>query len=300
MSSRLYTATLLFAGIHTIVAPAFAQRIGVYLDPTGDLSSWCNTIPSFQIYVVFHGDPTQYGGGEYKQVRFAVSPPPCASVVADAWVLGLGNVDPSVLLSGVTVPLGSCRSDEAVVARIAVLALGPHTECCALRVVPDSGAPSGMIEFTRCDDEIVRLFEGTVAGNLGDPGQPCTPGTWTLPSNPYPPDGATGVALDTDVAAIVHWPPMVLGCPALYGEMIRVFFGTDPNPPEIGAELLATVAFNPGPLQSNTKYYWKIVYINTLGSGSQLPGEPAVWSFTTTETVATQSSTWGAVKAMYR
>ena len=290
----------MLATFQAFAGAASAQRIGVYRGAAGNLSDWCGPpIPDYY-YVIYEGDPAQYGGGEYKQVRFAVSPPPCTHDFAEAWVLGLGNVDPSVLQSGVTVALESCRSDRVVVARMAIFVLEEDPGCCPLRVVPDSGIPSGMIEFTRCDDEVVRLFEGTIGGNIGNPGTPCTGGTWTLPSNPYPRDGAVDVALDTDVAAIVHWPPIVLGCFPLFGEMVRVFFGTDPNPPEISVDLFATVAFNPGPLQPNTTYYWKIIYQNTLGSGSQLPGEPAIWSFTTTGAVATKSSTWGAVKAMYR
>ena len=59
-----------------------------------------------------------------------------------------------------------------------------------------------------------------------------------------------------------------------------VYFGTTPSPPYWG-HVAATPVW-PGSLIPNTKYYWRVVAVNALGSSSS-----DVWSFTTNATVYT-------------
>ncbi len=307
MAVALTTVLILLSSI-----PLRAQQIGVYAGQQPDLNSWCNfpTPPpppqSAQIAVIFSGDPNQFGGGEYKDVRFAVEFPPCFPyLVVGAGVLGHGSVPINQLANGFTVSLGSCRSDDVVVASISYLVFPgmqrPNT-CCMIRVIPDPTAPSGMIEFTRCDDEKVYLFGGTVAGNIGTSfaGECGTLPAGTPPSNPYPADGATQVSMDTDVGFLAHWPSMGLGCFLLFGEDLQIFFGTNPNPPQIPTVdwLDERFGFDPGSLQPATTYYWRVRYTNTLGGLT--PIDSPIWSFTTEQPLATEKKTWGAVKAMYR
>ena len=67
-----------------------------------------------------------------------------------------------------------------------------------------------------------------------------------------------------------------------------VFFGTTPNPPQVAYDVESP--YPVGPLEPGTKYYWRIAD----------PGAGPVWSFTTTNSVSVRSSTWGAIKALYR
>lgn len=58
-----------------------------------------------------------------------------------------------------------------------------------------------------------------------------------------------------------------------------VFFGTE-NPPALVATAIADTFYNPGTLNYNTTYYWKIVAHDDHGNSTE--GE--IWSFTTKET----------------
>lgn len=88
------------------------------------------------------------------------------------------------------------------------------------------------------------------------------------PSNPSPSDGATNVPIDTDLS----W-----SCSDPDGDALKydIYFG-DTNPPPLVKSDYTSTTYDPGILEYNTKYYWKIVakdgYAETEGD---------VWSFTT-------------------
>jgi hypothetical protein len=275
---------------------ARAQQIGAFAADGYAVNSWCN-LPtgSGSFYIVYNGGP--YANGDYKTVRFAVSLPSAPELfILGAWVMGPGDVPVSTLQAGVTVQLGSCRADAVTVARVDYFLPIHPAGCSLVKVVPDPSAPSGKIEFTRCDDELVYLNEGTIAGNIGSSSS-CSAQPANPPSNPVPADGATIVNPDADLSALLHWPSIVLGCFQLYGDGVRVFFGTDPNPPLYKSE--ATFPGFPldvGTLQPGTTYYWRVTYLNSLGPSGLSP----TWRFTTAGPLATEPSTWGRVKALYR
>ncbi|UCE47670.1 MAG: hypothetical protein JSW47_18980 [Phycisphaerales bacterium] len=89
-----------------------------------------------------------------------------------------------------------------------------------------------------------------------------------LPSralNPSPPDGAVQVEIDT----ILSWDP---GPNAVLHD---VYFGTEDPPPFVSTQ--AMTLFDPGRMNSNTVYYWRIDEVD--GEGNKTAG--AVWEFTT-------------------
>jgi hypothetical protein len=96
-----------------------------------------------------------------------------------------------------------------------------------------------------------------------------------------PADGATNVPLLTSLS----WTS---GYSCYLSGSTLVFFGTTPSPPQVAYDV--TSPYIVGPLQPGTKYYWKVAD----------PGAGPVWSFTTTNSVATTPSTWGSIKALYR
>lgn len=84
-------------------------------------------------------------------------------------------------------------------------------------------------------------------------------------SNPNPSNGATGVSISTSLS----WSS-VPGATSY-----DVYFGTSSNPPfKVNT---TSTSYNPGTLNEDTIYYWKIVPKNSCGSASGCP----VWNFTT-------------------
>jgi hypothetical protein len=83
-------------------------------------------------------------------------------------------------------------------------------------------------------------------------------------SNPNPPDGAIGVSRTADLSWIA-------------GENAtshNVYFGTSNPPPFVGNQ--TTTIFDPGTMDYNTTYYWRIDEVNPGGITTG-----TVWSFTT-------------------
>jgi hypothetical protein len=113
---------------------------------------------------------------------------------------------------------------------------------------------------------------GGVSGNVlidhvtGPDIIPVLPATAT---NPDPADQDGYIPLSVDL----YWDPIVWGgIPDGY----RVYFGTAPVPVNLiydGTDELC----DPGPLQLNTTYYWKVIPYNSVGDAADCP----VWSFST-------------------
>jgi len=86
-----------------------------------------------------------------------------------------------------------------------------------------------------------------------------------IPSDPFPYDGETDVPID---GVILYWDE---------GNPWRdVYFGKS-NPPPLVAEDIVDRHYDPGLMDVNTTYYWKVVGIN--GGGATYPGP--IWDFTT-------------------
>jgi hypothetical protein len=83
-------------------------------------------------------------------------------------------------------------------------------------------------------------------------------------SNPFPADNETGVKVNT----ILGWRA------GAHSVSHHVYFGTTQTPDSMTYQ--STTAFNPGELESNTTYYWRIDEEN--GSGKT---EGKLWNFTT-------------------
>jgi len=89
------------------------------------------------------------------------------------------------------------------------------------------------------------------------------------PSNPDPPDNAANLPTIT----LLHWSCSDPENDPLWYE---VYFGTT-NPPGILGTFVTDTTYNPGPLEYNTTYYWKIVAYDDHGNMTEGP----VWTFTT-------------------
>ncbi len=89
------------------------------------------------------------------------------------------------------------------------------------------------------------------------------------PSNPYPEDNATNISTDVTLT----WD-----CSDPDGDAITydIYFGDSSPPPQVEKNISQN-SYNPGKLQSNTTYYWRIVALDNHGHASY--GE--IWKFTT-------------------
>jgi hypothetical protein len=85
------------------------------------------------------------------------------------------------------------------------------------------------------------------------------------PSDPFPYDGETDVPID---GVVLDWHDC--------NPWEDVYFGKS-NPPPLVAESTRDGHYDPGLMDANTTYYWKVVGIN--GGGATYPGP--IWNFTT-------------------
>ena len=92
------------------------------------------------------------------------------------------------------------------------------------------------------------------------------------PSDPDPEDGETDVPIDKRLSWTGGDPN---GDPVTYD----VYFGTSSPPPKVKSNQTAT-SYNPGLLDFETEYFWKIVAWDSPGN---LSSSGPIWSFTTEE-----------------
>jgi hypothetical protein len=91
------------------------------------------------------------------------------------------------------------------------------------------------------------------------------------PSNPLPPDGATGESQDTDLGWTGGDPDA--GDTVTY----TVYLGTSAPPSSVACETTATTCGPPSSLSPSTPYYWQVVATDDHGEATAGP----VWDFAT-------------------
>ncbi|HXV14123.1 MAG TPA: hypothetical protein VEC56_07945 [Candidatus Krumholzibacteria bacterium] len=240
-----------------------------------------------RIYVVM--DP--YPGKS--AVQFSLPMPACSPYDVAGWTLSPGYVSQGDLASGVQVAFVGCELDDIVVMSVdLVRTRDPQAACCRIKLGPHTTLGfSSSVEAFDCggggsplpiDDYPARLSGDESCVQLPPP------------SDPFPADGATGVLLDVELGCTLHPAQYWCGPFPLGSDWVRIYLGTDANPPLVG---------NGGPfpfptemLAPATTYYWRVDYSYwSIG-----PISSPLWNFTTTAATAVETSTWGAIKALYR
>jgi len=190
--------------------------------------------------------------------------------------------------TGVLVQFGTCLTGRTLVMSMEYLRISAPTPCTM--IVP---GPHPQLGAYRTDCALAPApfqYAGLLyAGEAGCAGP-------IAASNPSPADGASGVAL----TPALNWDDAIQVCTGLLstigdnvpGTSAYLYFGTSSDPPDLGTY---TKSHTVGPLQPNTKYYWRVENSATWPYVTS-----ATWSFTTTNDVATRPTTWGAIKALYR
>ena len=187
------------------------------------------------------------------------------------------------LESGVDISFGSCLNGNVVVMQVVLVKSTAGDPCTFFSVAPHP--TYGDVTYTDCQSVRHELRHGSgIVLNSDGSCEQARP-----PHNPFPPHGGTGVSLLTNLVWSFDEPEC---CTEISGRRDVLYFGTTPDPP-IKWDVSSPEPV--GPLQAATTYYWKI-RANAYGCVAESP----VWSFTTTDKVATNSATWGAIKALYR
>jgi hypothetical protein len=184
--------------------------------------------------------------------------------------------------AGAAVGFGACIYGSVTVMEMVFVRVGTGASCVEYYLGPYQ--PYGA-EYTTCSfgpNMPLLLADGVVLNATAS----C--GSLVPISNPDPPDGQPGVELSTQLS----WRNAYYVCnaPLLTVTEGDLYFGTTPDPPHVG---WVSSPYAVGPLLPDTQYFWKI--------RNEYPYVfSPVWSFTTTNSVATKQTTWGAIKALYR
>jgi hypothetical protein len=188
--------------------------------------------------------------------------------------------------TGTTIDVPDCGTGSRVIATLVYFTTNVDS-CCPILIRPYQSSFGFDLEGTDCNGVPVMLDRRNMV--VQPPGMPGCGGP-TVPSNPWPSDGATEVS----PSPTLSWESEPTAGTNLGVFEMRLYLGTTPDPP-----LLEYYAFPPldiGPLQPATTYYWKILsYVSDFGSQMG-----PLWSFTTSAETPVQATTWGAIKALYR
>lgn len=176
---------------------------------------------------------------------------------------------------------GTCMTGSWVVAEMNFLRVGVADPC-----TPYALAPGGTFVDCALVEKTPAIANWTIALNSNG----CSQSPYR---QPFPANGAANVGSSTslswdDPQAIYCFDPIAVS-PAQAPGTGQVYFGTTTNPPY---HEQATLGHYVGSLSPGTTYYWRI--------NAETPFAGPLWSFTTAQIVATEQSTWGAIKALYR
>jgi hypothetical protein len=165
-------------------------------------------------------------------------------------------------------------------------------DCCEFQIAPHPSAASGKPELSDCALNLVAVgvFNVGFVSTTGSGDCSYSP----PPTNPSVADNATNVGLNPLLAFDINDPhacsPLSLGSISA-----ALYLGKTSDPPLLIPNDGIQSAWVTGPLDPETKYYWKVV-VNNYGYSVEGP----VWSFTTQQANAVEHKTWGAVKALYK
>jgi hypothetical protein len=280
MRSKTTTLTFLIlaASLLSFIAPTEGAQVRLATF-SGSVCGIPDSEPTFvQVYVFV----SSYSDG-LTGVRLSAPVPECVS-----GMIWLGDVPVFSATSGdsqngVEIDFGSCNTTHDFhVLTINYITSGTSQGCCIYPVLAHPQAQTGQVEFVDCSDA---TFAGEGISTYVAPLDQWPP----LVENRSPIDGSSQCAFDTKL----NWT--VDRCDCLLSTLwIHMFFGTSSDPPLV-ADGPNENQFDPGPLQPGTTYYWKIKAF----AGGSLSTTTPVWSFTTSNSVAVQPTTWGRIKGLY-
>ena len=187
--------------------------------------------------------------------------------------------------TGIWIAFGNCIDGWRHVLTINVYMEGSLEDCCPYRFLRHPEGTGEGPEVIDCQDRVLIADDN---GSFVTPGGFCPP----FVEKPQPPDGATGQPIDTKLSWSVFYCSCALG---VYWE--NLYFGTTPDPPLVAQELWH--AYDPGPLEPQTTYYWKVrAFDSDAGDAGGWRTGP-IWTFITGSALPVERSTWGRIKGLY-
>lgn len=226
----------------------------------------------------------------FRKVQFTLPNPPWGTVLAETWLY------PSVgdRINGLELDLGDCHAPQGFGVQLGSLTiLATPGPCTVWRVGNECS-----IEDCEGRTRPGRALVNVVHGPANDCGQLCRNAEcalWLPAYDLLPPDGATGVQVD----ATLQWNGTLFENSG--GNTCFVLISTDPTcgtGQSIEVDCSAN-SFAPDFLQPGNTYYWRVRRSHTFDECAGDRDTP-IQSFTTEGPLATTTTTWGRVKAMYR
>ena len=283
-ANRRYTVVAALALSFLFPTTATSAWLGLYADEAG---SGC-ILPNPPVVGLVHVWVVLKGTSGSSGAQFIVTPPNCSSYQLGGFEAAPGFLSLGDPESGIKVSLAGCQSGDFPVLRLDYIKTNETSDCCGVWTAPHPESVTGSVETLDCAFNPQAIAAKAIWFRGDDT---CAP--MPAPSDPSPADGATDVPLNVMLNCSFHDENVVFStCVPLFGDWVSVYFGTDPDPP------LATPFGQfpmPRTLAPGTTYHWRV----KRQFGPAQATSP-VWSFTTTATTAVATSTWGAVKALYR
>jgi len=279
-------AIVVTLSILAIPSQAEWEHLSLSGDVSGqDCTAYGRGVGLLPIYVVHRGTHGASGS------RFRVNFSDCLN---SPTILGFNsNYDvEGDLETGVTIDYGECMTTDHVVLTINLFLNGPADDCCDVYLLPHGNSSSRKAESVDCTMNPNDVEAGVlIVNSTSSSGCTCELHCnnmlpWV--EDPYPPDGSNGVELNSRLTWDTIDPETV---PTEH----RIYFGTNPTPPMV-LDRFNDYSYDPGPLLSNTTYYWTVGVWTYCGAS--LVGGP-VWQFTTKEGVPVETTTWGRIKSLY-
>lgn len=276
-----YRIGLVLGALLCLCSPARSQPNALLLSGGSNYYYDFIDAPSYGLLPVYVLVSSWWG---LQSVEFTAPLPDCDGLI----YLGQSAAFPQTSGSaetGVSIGFGGCRSQLFHVLTLNYFVTTVDS-CCPLDVVAHPNSPAGDIQGVDCQSNTVPvdgMMNSIRPSGMSGCGHP------TVPSNPYPPNSAVQVPL----TPTLDWDSKPTAGTGLGIFFCNVYVGTTPDPPCVAADVLPPQ--QGGPLIPNTTYYWKVVSTVTDYGSTTGP----LWTFTTTEGVSVEMTTWGAIKAMY-
>ncbi len=242
-----------------------AGSIGVFANQTGTNCSISTGSPGLMnVYIVHVNTPGAVG------IEYSAPKPGCFAATwlsdTNAFPVSIGNSQ-----TGISVGYGTCRQGPVLVQTLNYFLAAPMTNtCCSYPVLPH---PINGLNMVDCADNLLHPTALTAIINT-DASCPCGGAVApTTPSNPAPANGASGQSVNVQLSWQCSDPQ---GDPIFYD----VFFGTTTTPPQVSNDQTANT-YNPGILNFNALYYWRIDARDDHNNQATGP----LWSFRTANPV---------------
>jgi hypothetical protein len=256
--------SLLLLALNSFHAFAQQAQIGIYSDVSRSSCSLSDAGGGqIRAYVVVNSVSGITG------VRFSAPKPACFSAtwVADEVPDGFVSIGDSQ--TDLSIATGKCLSGPLHVVTMVFQKTSTTAPCCQFQILPAQDQAD--VIFTDCSflEHSLAKTDGYINGNETCP---CQTGLNQPPSAPTAPYPAQNM-INAPLPVMLTWQTTDPENDPLHYD---VYFGTAADPPVVGTDV-PQASYDPGTLQYNTQYHWKVTAKDDHGNTTSGP----LWTFTT-------------------